>query len=311
MFGASREKIKNQLKNKNNRISDAFTVANEIEESLRNDKKGSKLKQFITDLADDHRDLLAQEENLSSLDGIKDSIDEAIQKVEEVYSNNAREIEEIKQVLDSLTTSIVSMQKLQESFISSFVGLREQMKSIRECTEMISDLSNQTNLLALNATIEAARAGEHGRGFAVVAGEVKKLSLDTAEASSKIDTTVDGFNHQIDTIITETETNKQMLEDMSNSTNNAQNIFNNAMEKEKNNRMSMGDIIGCINNNIIKLQSVASFHLDLQKTTAESFKKIENYVEEKMAKNEYLADTINNIEVLKDLLDSALKDTAK
>ena len=95
MFGASREKIKNQLKNKNNRISDAFTVANEIEESLRNDKKGSKLKQFITDLADDHRDLLAQEENLSSLDGIKDSIDEAIQKVEEVYSNNAREIEEI------------------------------------------------------------------------------------------------------------------------------------------------------------------------------------------------------------------------
>ena len=302
MFGASREKIKNQLKNKNNRISDAFTVANEIEESLRNDKKGSKLKQFITDLADDHRDLLAQEENLSSLDGIKDSIDEAIQKVEEVYSNNAREIEEIKQVLDSLTTSIVSMQKLQESFISSFVGLREQMKSIRECTEMISDLSNQTNLLALNATIEAARAGEHGRGFAVVAGEVKKLSLDT---------TVDGFNHQIDTIITETETNKQMLEDMSNSTNNAQNIFNNAMEKEKNNRMSMGDIIGSINNNIIKLQSVASFHLDLQKTTAESFKKIENYVEEKMAKNEYLADTINNMEVLKDLLDSALKDTAK
>lgn len=233
MFGASREKIKNQLKNKNNRISDAFTVANEIEESLRNDKKGSKLKQFITDLADDHRDLLAQEENLSSLDGIKDSIDEAIQKVEEVYSNNAREIEEIKQVLDSLTTSIVSMQKLQESFISSFVGLREQMKSIRECTEMISDLSNQTNLLALNATIEAARAGEHGRGFAVVAGEVKKLSLDTAEASSKIDTTVDGFNHQIDTIITETETNKRMLEDMSNSTNNAQNIFNNAMGKEK------------------------------------------------------------------------------
>lgn len=311
MFGASREKIKNQLKNKNNRISDAFTVANEIEESLRNDKKGSKLKQFITDLADDHRDLLAQEENLSSLDGIKDSIDESIQKVEEVYSNNAREIEEIKQVLDSLTTSIVSMQKLQESFISSFIGLREQMKSIRECTEMISDLSNQTNLLALNATIEAARAGEHGRGFAVVAGEVKKLSLDTAEASSKIDTTVDGFNHQIDTIITETETNKQMLEDMSNSTNNAQNIFNNAMEKEKNNRMSMGDIIGSINNNIIKLQSVASFHLDLQKATAESFKKIENYVEEKMAKNEYLADTINNMEVLKDLLDSALKDTAK
>ena len=310
MFNTS-EKLKNQIKVKNTKITDAFNVASEIQDKLVKDKKGSQLKQYVDDLASDHRDLLAQEDNLSSLDNIKESIDASIQRIEEVYNNNAQEIEQIRMVLDGLTTSINSMQQLQESFINSFVGLREQMKSIRECTEMISDLSNQTNLLALNATIEAARAGEHGRGFAVVAGEVKKLSLDTAEASSKIDSTVDGFNHQIDTIITETETNKKMLEDMSNSTNNAQSIFNNTLEKEEHNKSSMSGILTSINENVIKLQSVASFHLSLQKTTESNFQKIEQYIDQKIANNSYLSEAVRNLGILKELLETALKSSEK
>jgi methyl-accepting chemotaxis protein len=310
MFNTS-EKLKNQIKVKNTKITDAFNVASEIQDTLVKDKKGSQLKQYVDDLASDHRDLLAQEDNLSSLDNIKESIDASIQRIEEVYNNNAQEIEQIRMVLDGLTTSINSMQQLQESFINSFVGLREQMKSIRECTEMISDLSNQTNLLALNATIEAARAGEHGRGFAVVAGEVKKLSLDTAEASSKIDSTVDGFNHQIDTIITETETNKKMLEDMSNSTNNAQSIFNNTLEKEEHNKSSMSGILTSINENVIKLQSVASFHLSLQKTTESNFQKIEQYIDQKIANNSYLSEAVRNLGILKELLETALKSSEK
>ena len=310
MFNTS-EKLKNQIKVKNTKITDAFNVASEIQDTLVKDKKGSQLKQYVDDLASDHRDVLAQEDNLSSLDNIKESIDASIQRIEEVYNNNAQEIEQIRMVLDGLTTSINSMQQLQESFINSFVGLREQMKSIRECTEMISDLSNQTNLLALNATIEAARAGEHGRGFAVVAGEVKKLSLDTAEASSKIDSTVDGFNHQIDTIITETETNKKMLEDMSNSTNNAQSIFNNTLEKEEHNKSSMSGILTSINENVIKLQSVASFHLSLQKTTESNFQKIEQYIDQKIANNSYLSEAVRNLGILKELLETALKSSEK
>ena len=310
MFNTS-EKLKNQIKVKNTKITDAFNVASEIQDTLVKDKKGSQLKQYVDDLASDHRDLLAQEDNLSSLDNIKESIDASIQRIEEVYNNNAQEIEQIRMVLDGLTTSINSMQQLQESFINSFVGLREQMKSIRECTEMISDLSNQTNLLALNATIEAARAGEHGRGFAVVAGEVKKLSLDTAEASSKIDSTVDGFNHQIDTIITETETNKKMLEDMSNSTNNAQSIFNNTLEKEEHNKSSMSGILTSINENVIKLQSVASFHLSLQKTTESNFQKLEQYIDQKIANNSYLSEAVRNLGILKELLETALKSSEK
>ncbi len=57
---------------------------------------------------------------------------------------------------------------------------------IEQVTGLINEIAERINLLALNATIEAQRAGEAGRGFAVVAGEVKNLSLQTAEATSEV-----------------------------------------------------------------------------------------------------------------------------
>lgn len=65
-------------------------------------------------------------------------------------------------------------------------GLSEQTKLLTVMAESVRNIAGQTNLLALNASIEAARAGEQGRGFAVVAGEVRNLSIQSAETGEKI-----------------------------------------------------------------------------------------------------------------------------
>ncbi|PID14335.1 chemotaxis protein [Sporosarcina sp. P34] len=68
----------------------------------------------------------------------------------------------------------------------NFSQLVSRMNEIQAIVQTISSISEQTNLLALNASIEAARAGEHGKGFAVVANEVRHLSEDTNEATTRV-----------------------------------------------------------------------------------------------------------------------------
>lgn len=65
-------------------------------------------------------------------------------------------------------------------------NLSNKIKDVSSITDAILSISQQTNLLALNASIEAARAGEAGRGFSVVADQIRVLSDDTRNSTTKI-----------------------------------------------------------------------------------------------------------------------------
>ncbi|MBM3928483.1 MAG: chemotaxis protein [Sphingomonadales bacterium] len=67
------------------------------------------------------------------------------------------------------------------------------MEQVQRVSSAIDAIAAKTNLLALNATIEAQRAGEAGRTFAVVAAEVKKLALETRQATDEINRTMESF----------------------------------------------------------------------------------------------------------------------
>ena len=260
-------------------VENGYAITEEMEKAIAGAHNSEEIMNYIDGQKADYEALIEQQDNVHSITEIKADIDESVEKIEGVYNRNLNDIQNINHVLDSMSNSVESMKRLQETFIESFVVLKEQMNAIRECTGMIADLSNQTNLLALNATIEAARAGEHGRGFAVVAGEVKKLSLDTADASAKIDSSVEGFTEQINNIINETEKNKAELESMTNATDNARDLFDTAKTNSDNDRNEISQIIENINDDIIKLQNVASYHSTLHESTTKSFDDLKLFVE--------------------------------
>ncbi|HTT66938.1 MAG TPA: methyl-accepting chemotaxis protein [Gemmatimonadales bacterium] len=98
--------------------------------------------------------------------------------------------EEHQQRLDDTTATLASLATEVEQGVAEAAALADASAQIGRFVSQTKAIATQTNMLALNAAIEAARAGEQGRGFGVVAAEVRKLSIQVAQAAVTTEGTV-------------------------------------------------------------------------------------------------------------------------
>ncbi len=138
----------------------------------------------------------AMEEAGTSITSVAAAMEQASANIAMV----AAATEEMTSTINEIAGNSEKSRTISKEAVASSESASEKMNrlgaaadEIGKVTEAIADISEQTNLLALNATIEAARAGEAGKGFAVVAGEIKELSMQTAQATSEIRKKITGI----------------------------------------------------------------------------------------------------------------------
>jgi len=155
------------------------------------------------------------EETSSQVFAVQESSDTINQSVQGISSAAEELTVSIRNVVASLHQVEGSMGQIRlsckdeaGSADSMATGIQDSMFNVKSSAEQVSkvvrlieDIAEQTNMLALNASIQAAEAGESGKKFAVVAHEVKELARQTANATSKIDTSMDEMQDHVKTAL--------------------------------------------------------------------------------------------------------------
>ena len=130
---------------------------------------------------------------------VKNEQGEVVAQFNLLYSmEDQYKLQELMEKTESLTKLIVDsvqhvaahseeLSSTTEEILNNSSHAVQNSGNVTAVTTFIREISEQTNLLGLNAAIEAARVGEAGAGFGVVAQEIRKLSVDTKQATTQIE----------------------------------------------------------------------------------------------------------------------------
>lgn len=163
----------------------------------------------------------AIEENAKAIESLASSSENQVEAADSISKNSAElgvQVDNSKQLIleaneavieagkhsDNGKVTIRDMETISQRSNENALRIEEGILSVNTAIndmvnfiDIIKSISEQTNLLALNASIEAARAGEAGKGFAVVADEIRKLSVETNDATEQINGIITNIQNKV------------------------------------------------------------------------------------------------------------------
>ncbi|AFM23037.1 methyl-accepting chemotaxis protein [Desulfomonile tiedjei DSM 6799] len=154
-------------------------------------------------------------ETVTTVAQVKQAAVLASETAKDVAKSSYRAVEvsqDGKRATDETVDRMGLIRQQMETIGETVVMLSEHSQSIENIIGTVNDLADQSNLLAVNASIEAARAGDQGKGFAVVAHEIKSLSEQSAEATTRIRSLLMDTRQRINAVVLAAEQGTKAVE---------------------------------------------------------------------------------------------------
>lgn len=226
----------------------------------------------------------------------EESVDQTVESINRLKEKNDEGAVAIKSLSGQFDENIQATKQARDGVLE----LSNKSSSISEIIDSINQIAKQTNLLALNAAIEAARAGEAGKGFAVVAEEINVLSLESADATQKIDAILKDIIETIDSTSKIMDNNTVVVREANNSLEDTVGLFD-TMYRSADHVLESVNLLKSELNSIGEMKDTlysAMDHLrEISKSSEKVTQEISGSTEEQAANVNHILDAMNDMQV--------------